>query len=76
MVRAKMKCVGNEPTNKDLPNDGNTIKLDAVVNGSEENKEFFRWTPSGQVALHCVNEKANNQFVVGKEYYVDFSPAE
>lgn len=73
-VRMKVRCVSNEPTNKDTTDSGNTIRLDAVVDDSPENKEFFRWTPSGQVSLHCVNEKANSQFIVGEEYYVDLSP--
>lgn len=51
-----------------------SIKLEAVVDGSEENDRFFRWTPSGQISMHCVNEAANKQFEAGKEYYVDFTP--
>lgn len=52
------------------------ILLEPVISGSEENEKFFRWTPGGQVVLQVVNATAAEAFVVGKEYYVDFSPAE
>lgn len=40
-----------------------------------ENSKFFAATPSGQLMLGVVNEKAAEQFEVGKEYYLDFTPA-
>ena len=72
-VRAKFKCesiVGNDQ-NANLKD----IKLVAVIDGSAENKAFFKWTPSGQISVSCVNPEANKQFEIGKEYYVDFTPA-
>ena len=47
-----------------------------VYSGSEENKEFFRLTPSGLLTFSTVNESAASQVEVGKEYYIDISPAE
>jgi hypothetical protein len=71
MVRAKFfvkeKHIGVETQ---------TIILYPVTNGSEENKNFFKWTPSGEVKLQCLNPEASNQFEVGKEYYVDFTKVE
>lgn len=53
------------------------ISLFAVTaNGSEENKSFFTNTPTGSLTLNTVNEAAAKQFEVGKEYYLDFTPAE
>jgi hypothetical protein len=50
------------------------IGLQAVTdNDSEENKAFFKATPSGQILLNCVNEDAAKQFIGGKNYYVDFT---
>lgn len=71
-VRAKFKCTEVADTT-----DGSkSIRLEAVIDDSPENKEFFRWTPSGQITIGCVNEAANKQFEVGKEYHVDFTVAE
>lgn len=55
---------------------GHEIQMSPVGANSEENKEFWKWTPSGQISFNCVNDKAVEQFELGKEYYVDFTPAE
>lgn len=68
MVRAKFKCV-----EKTEQVDSNSFKFNVVTEGSEENKEFFKWTPSGQLSLGCTNKAVD--FVVGKEYYLDISEA-
>lgn len=52
-----------------------TVKFTAVADGSAENKEFFRWTPSGQINIGTLNPAAWKQFELGREYYVDFTPA-
>ncbi|WP_236293118.1 hypothetical protein [Paenibacillus allorhizoplanae] len=46
-----------------------------MISGSEENKDFWKYTPAGQIQMSVDNEKAQEQFEVGKEYYVDFTPA-
>lgn len=56
--------------------DGNVIHMGPVYSGSDENKEFFKATPGGQITLNVLNEAAASQFVQGKEYYVDFTAAE
>jgi hypothetical protein len=53
-----------------------TIKLTPVTSGSEENKAFYDATPSGSIDLMLLNEDAGKQLELGKEYYVDFTPAE
>lgn len=45
------------------------------VPGSE-NKKFWDATPTGEIRLGVVNQAAWRNFDIGKEYYVDFSPAE
>lgn len=45
-------------------------------NGNDENKRFWDATPSGSLQLGTVNPDAWSQFEVGKEYYLDFTPAE
>lgn len=51
------------------------IELQAVGGGSEENKQFFQYTPSGNIKLGVLNEAAAAQFSIGQEFYVDFTPA-
>jgi hypothetical protein len=53
-----------------------TIKMVPVINGSEENKEFFKYTPSGEMRIGTLNQKAAEYFELGKEYYVDFTKSE
>lgn len=66
-VRCKFVCSFKE---------GQSVHFSPVYSGSEENKKFFQATPGGQIAFYTVNESALNQFEQGKEYYVDFTPAE
>jgi len=55
---------------------GETVKLNAVVDGSEENKSFSNYTPSATLSMTIDNPAAIGAFVPGKSYYVDFTPAE
>jgi hypothetical protein len=81
MVRAKMYC-GEKIKRANHPNPNypidifETVVLYPVSGNSEENKQFFRWTPTGKIELGILNPEAAKQFEVGKEYYVDFTPAE
>ena len=70
-VRCKMLCLEAAPFA-----DGYEIKLAAVADGSDENREFFKWTPNGTVTLSIVSEAAARPFVAGKSYYLDFIPAD
>lgn len=47
-----------------------------VVQGSEENKKFFKFTPGGEFKLQVVSSETAQTLEVGKEYYIDISPAE
>lgn len=72
MVRCKFKvsCITNY--------DGGTtgITLAPVCSGCEENKAFWKYTPSGKIEFSTINTEATKQFEVGKEFYVDFTPAD
>jgi hypothetical protein len=72
-VRAKFKCVEAKPT-EGFPGCGQ-VRLEAVTSG-EENAEWSKWTPSGDLSLGVMNLDAFKQFEVGKSYFLDFSPAE
>ena len=71
-VRAKMKCEGVELRGDE---EGVTVSLRPVSCGSEENEKFYKYTPGGQLLLSTINAAAMEQFEVGKEYFVDISPA-
>ena len=70
-VRAKFTCteVDTRVYGKETIN---AYKFSAVMGGSEENKQFFMWTPSASIDLGTVK---GQPFEVGKEYYVDFIEA-
>lgn len=70
-VRAKFKVTDVTPID-----DGFKVKLSTVVEGSEENVGFFKMTPAGFVTLEVVNAETGKLFVKGKQYFVDFTPAE
>lgn len=70
-VRAKFKVQSVTEQEGNLK----TAVLQAVSNGSPENVSFFKWTPSASISLSTMNPAASQQFVPGKEFYVDFTPA-
>lgn len=47
-------------------------KFSAVTSGSEENKQFWQYTPAGNLSVTGVRD---DLFVAGQEYYVDLTPA-
>lgn len=74
MVRAKFTVESNELNSM---GDCHDIKLRAVHgDDNPENKEFFKWTPGGQISLGVVRSATAEKFTVGKSYYVDFTEVE
>lgn len=53
-----------------------TVDLTPVTGNSDENKRFFAATPGGSIKLTVVNAEVGDQFDIGQEFYVDFTPAE
>ena len=74
MVRAKFKIIKVTPSDIFGKNGGEVI-LSPVTCGSEENERFFNMTPYGQIIMGTINKNILNQFEVGEEMYVDFTPA-
>ncbi|MEC1714753.1 hypothetical protein [Schinkia azotoformans] len=76
-VRAKFVCneVRKRKFNKQ-DEGGATVILTPVTSGSEENKEFWQYTPSGHIEMQIKNEAAEKYFELGEEYYIDFTKAE
>jgi hypothetical protein len=72
MVRCKFWC--NE--NAKMEGEGFRITFHAVTNGNEENRRFFKYTPTGLLQFQTINEEAAKQIIEGKSYYVDISEAD
>lgn len=51
------------------------VKLCAVYDGSEENKQWSKWTPSANFELYINNAAAFGKLSNGHEFYIDFTPA-
>lgn len=83
-VRAKFKCTsvterefGGGKTVKD-------IELAAVMppykdgkpDPEHPNASFFAASPSGALKMGVLNPIASAQFAVGREYFIDFTPAD
>lgn len=84
MTRAKFRVASKEivedssydsKANVSVTNLVAKITLQAVTGTSDENKEFFKSTPSGSITINIVRLETAEQFEQGKEVYVDFTPA-
>ena len=73
-VRAKFQCVeikhmfGN-------PDGSAEIRMIPVYGNGEANKEWSKWTPSGELKMLITNPEAIAAFDLGGEYFLDFSLA-
>lgn len=68
-TRAKFKCI----TVTEHEGGNKSASFTPVVGGSEENKTFWKYTPSGSLDLTWLNP--NVEFRPGQEYYLDITPA-
>jgi hypothetical protein len=69
-TRAKFKVDEVEVSTDGTPTQ---IRCSAVVGGSKENEEFFKYTPTGSLSLSFVNDETAKQFEKGKELFVDIT---
>lgn len=55
-----------------------TVVAQPVFGGKEDeaNREWSKWTPSGEIRLTITNPAAYEMFKLGKPYFVDFTPAD
>lgn len=75
MVRAKFRLQNYRTSIDHTGAEVRTLELYPVTSGSEENKEFYKYTPNGKIELGVLNPEAWSKFELGKEYFVDFTPA-
>lgn len=72
-VRAKMVCT---LVQDQTGSGGKLVRFRAVIDGSEENKSFSKYTPAANSEMWISDETpASNFFEEGQEYYVDYSKA-
>lgn len=70
MVRAKFTCNG-------ITDLGYTklVSMNAVYSSNGENADYAKATPCGNLSLNIDRDsKAADEFIVGKDYYIDFTP--
>ncbi len=78
-IRCKFRCektetyAGYGKDENGQPKQLYNAVLVAVSDGSEENKRFWQYTPSGRLEVGSVNVLP---WKVGGEYYIDIVPAE
>lgn len=70
----KIKAKFNVASITEYGNDGGRkVTLYPVINGSEDNKEWSKHTPSGSLELHITNPDASIEF---GEYFITLEKAE
>lgn len=75
-VRAKFYVLSKtEYANQHSTEQNVRVELQPVHGDTEENKKFWSYTPSGKIEMNMKPESAEH-FELGKQYYVDFTPAE
>lgn len=55
---------------------GGKVVLLACTTGSEENKSFSQYTPSGKIEMNVTVPEVLDQFQSMGEYYIDFEKVE
>lgn len=75
MVRAKFRVSRVERHATYDGGEAHTVHMDPVLQNSDENKKFWSATPGGKLEMYLLNPEAAKQLELGKEYYIDFTPA-
>lgn len=71
-VRAKFRC-DSATTHSWNPSMKTYVFSAVCADEVEENRRFHKYTPSGKLEISVDNPEVN--FELGKEYYLDFTPA-
>jgi len=71
-TRAKIRCTS---INKDTTTENVAFMAVYSEDPNNENKWFSDATPALYLNIVISNPAAQGSFVIGKEYYLDFSPA-
>jgi len=75
-VRAKFRVTDIRHIATTVPNEvAAEIHLPAVWGDGKGNETWSKATPSGDLKMMITNPEAIEQFDLGKDYYMDFTPA-
>ena len=80
--RAKCRITGVHDSinlsSKGVLPDSKTVTLQPVFGGDDDaaNKQWSKWTPSGELRLTITNPEIFPELVIGRTFFVDFTPVE
>lgn len=72
------KADGSPDYSKPTPIEMRSLRFNPVYGNGDpnhENTKFWKASPSGEIKLGTVNPSAWAAFEMGREYYIDFTPA-
>lgn len=73
-VRAKFRCQSITDYGQGMDK---RVEFQAVYGREGENADYSKYTPSGRIEMNLSPDtKAAEAFAPGREFYVDFTPAE
>jgi len=78
-IQGSVPKVGDDGKTTYSAGEVRTVILSPVYGNGDpahENTKFWQQSPSGQITLGCANLVAADVFELGREYYVDFTPAD
>lgn len=76
-VRAKFQCSSVVPQGAQTPEyTCMSVHLHAVYADGKGNESWSKATPNGSLTMTITNPAALEQFVPGKTYFLDFTPAD
>lgn len=73
MTRCKFTCV-SKTVRGSGEHKSAEFEFTPVTNGSDEDKSFWKWTPSGSLRFACLNPAVN--FEPDKTYYLEITEAQ
>lgn len=80
-MRAKVRVTGVEPYGDPVASERLTFSFPAKdgaypADGSDEDQQFAKFSPSGSLSLTVANPALIGKFAVGNTFYLDFVPVE
>jgi hypothetical protein len=75
-VRTKFRCIGINHVHTGNPDySASTVTFCPVWEQDGVNRKWSQATPNGKIEMTITNPTAVDQFELGKDYFVDFTPA-
>ena len=77
-VRCKFRATGKNHLHVDYASDtvACEVSLRAFWGDGKGNETWSKATPQGEIKMMITNPGAIDQFDLGKDYFIDFTPAE